>query len=124
MLDRRGFLLGALATPAIVKFDSLMPVRLMEWPIPNWCPPGWLPCDGRPLPGYKYRTLRSLLGNVYGGGVPDLRASAPFLNNTDYFTSLEYQEIYIIRAEEVKIEAGTICAPVGSLHALIRRYDA
>lgn len=35
-MNRRAFLLGLVAAPAIVRVASIMPVKLVEWAVPHW----------------------------------------------------------------------------------------
>jgi hypothetical protein len=60
IMKRRSFLagIGALfVAPAIIKAESLMPIRSYELPVPDWCPPGWLPLDGREISKKFYPDL-------------------------------------------------------------------
>lgn len=80
---RRSFIANiaaALAAPAIVRAESLMPLWVPKPAliIPEVIP-GFLPADGRLLNVASYRMLFEALGHAYGGDgdqfrVPDLRA--------------------------------------------------
>lgn len=75
---RRGFIAGALAllaAPAVVRAESLMPVRRV------FVAQGLIPCDGRMLRRADYPMLFAALGGMYGAPspatfkVPDLRGA-------------------------------------------------
>ena len=64
MINRRSFISGiaaALAAPAIVKAEVLMPVRTTLRPYPEISYPGWLPCDGRLISRSFYAELFAAL---------------------------------------------------------------
>ena len=65
MLTRRA-LLGALATPAIIRPGILMPVK------PLWVPAGFLPCDGRRVSFGAYPLLAGMLTDYGFGPLPNL----------------------------------------------------
>lgn len=79
MTSRRGFLMGlgaALAAPAIVRAELIMPVRSLVKPaapsigdIVSKTMAGlepWLPCDGRALSRAVYAELFQVIGTTYG----------------------------------------------------------
>lgn len=80
MTSRRSFLLGlgaALAAPAIVRAEVLMPVRKLIvpdvlgnviGPHTHAAPEAWLPCDGRTLSRAMYADLFKAIGTHYGAG--------------------------------------------------------
>lgn len=41
-------------------------------------PPGWLLCDGRKLDRVEYPKLYEVIGNAYGGNVPDYRGRVAY----------------------------------------------
>lgn len=60
ILGRRSFLTGLSAlfvAPAIIRAESLMPIRSYAPPVPDWCPLGWLPLDGREITKKFYPAL-------------------------------------------------------------------
>lgn len=60
MIYRRSFLKGVGAlfiAPAIVRAQSLMPIKEYMPAVPAWCPEGWLPCDGREISKKFYPDL-------------------------------------------------------------------
>lgn len=78
MTSRRGFLLGlgaALAAPAIVRAEVLMPVRKLVVPRVfdnaarhDVLAKPWLPCDGSEISRLVYRELFEVLGETHGAG--------------------------------------------------------
>lgn len=118
-LSRRGFLLGlgaALAAPAIVRAEIIMPVRKVVLPPP--IPPGrslalgWLPCDGREVSSFAYPDLFDVIGRQYGGSawlktfkVPDMNwATQPLYSGQPPHTAIG-----------IRAEAGSSFAPPGSI---------
>jgi hypothetical protein len=64
-IGRRNFLLGALATPFIIRVDALMPVK--RWgPRPVWLGDNLL-LNGAELNAQEFPNLYTLLGHAYGG---------------------------------------------------------
>lgn len=60
MIARRKFLQGLgilFVAPAIVRADSLMPIKEYMPAVPAWCPDGWLPLDGREIKKKFYPDL-------------------------------------------------------------------
>lgn len=72
MTSRRSFLLGlgaALAAPAIVRAEVLMPVRKIIQP--DWLiiiDDPWIPLDGRTLSRETYGELFAAIGTTFGAG--------------------------------------------------------
>lgn len=109
--SRRGFLIGAaslLAAPAIVRVESLMPVRAIRDPVL-----GFVPCDGRVLFRASYPDLFASIGTTYGGdgvttfAVPDLRGAAIRYSETGPVKTLPY-EVVILSRENAGWPAGAI----------------
>jgi len=60
MIYRRSFLKGMSAlfiAPAIIRAESLMPIKEYMPAVPAWCPEGWLPLDGREISRKFYPDL-------------------------------------------------------------------
>jgi hypothetical protein len=66
MINRRGFVLGLIAAPAIARADMLMPVKLWR-PSAIRLSNGLFLCDGGWLRTSDEPELFSLLGHTYGG---------------------------------------------------------
>ena len=61
---RRSFLKGVGAlfiAPAIIRAESLMPIKEYAPSVPSWCPDGWLPLDGREIKKKFYPDLYTML---------------------------------------------------------------
>ena len=83
--SRRSFitgLTGLIAAPAIVRAQSLMPVRVVKWSPPLIEKyPGWFVLNGAEVSRERYRKLFVMLGTRWGPGdgsttfnLPDLEA--------------------------------------------------
>lgn len=71
--SRRSFILGTvslLAAPAIVRVESIMPVRSLRLapPVGANLPYGLVPCDGRLVSRALYPKLFAVIGTRYGAG--------------------------------------------------------
>ncbi len=66
LIARRGFLLGLVATPAVVSASNLMPIRPWEAPIEHWGLSPWLLCNGAKLSPAEWPELFAVLGYSHG----------------------------------------------------------
>jgi len=60
MMYRRSVLKGMAAlfiAPAIIRAESLMPIKEYMPAVPAWCPDGWIPLDGREISKKFYPDL-------------------------------------------------------------------
>lgn len=65
---RRTFLQGLgmlFIAPAIVRAESLMPIKELMPPVPDWCPNGWLPLDGREIKKKFYPDLYAVYKKLH-----------------------------------------------------------
>lgn len=126
MTSRRSFLLGlgaALAAPAIVRAELIMPVRSLVKPAAPSIdamladaaamasyPGGWLPCDGRSLSRALYSELFQVMGLTYGAA-DDKSFNLPNLLNPPMRGPHEHSiaSNFIIKAKSDTFE------PVGAL---------
>lgn len=123
-MQRRGFLLGlgaALAAPAIVRAEVLMPVRkLVTFNEQSLmavieCIPRWVPCDGRELSRALYADLFSALGTQFGAGdgkttfaVPDLTPNWPVTRDERSTRIVGRDVISTCNSDDPMLPAGTL----------------
>ncbi len=79
-MNRRGFITGLIAAPAIVRLPSLMLMPRSPWPPLICSPGGLLTCNGALVRARDYPELFSVLGTLYGGDslnfrLPDMASS-------------------------------------------------
>jgi Phage Tail Collar Domain len=116
MIARRSVLKGLgmlFVAPAIVRAESLMPIKEYMPAVPAWCPDGWLPLDGREIKKKFYPDLYA--------AYQKLRFPMQVANDQNYHTYSEYEvhinetRFSLLRGERRLVSYKDLIRPNGQL---------